>query len=406
MNDLRVLQVHNRYERPGGEDVVADYEYDALDGAGIPVDRLLVRNEQAPGWLTRVRAASRVVWSWSGYRAVREAVRASGANVVHVHNTHHRLGPSAFWAARRAGAAVVLTAHNYRVLCANAMFLREGKPCELCLHGNTVHAIRHRCYRGSRASSAAMAASLAIHHNLGTYQKAIDRLICLTEFQRRKMIEAGFSEQQLVVHGNHVSDPAGDGLEPPPSRERTVLFVGRLGSEKGAQDLLQAWAQGDRDGWRLEIIGDGLERAELERVADGRTDVLFAGWQAPDAVAHRMRKARYVVVPSRWYETYALTVSEAYAQGVPVVVPRHGVFLERVEEGRTAWTFEPGSVASLARVIDHVLALDDAEWQVASVAARRAFEAQDDAEAHLRALLAVYADALAARQMRAQRHDP
>src|SRR5690606_16150282 len=144
------------------------------------------------------------------------------------------LSPAVYEAARRAGAAVVQTLHNYRTVCAGGLLLRNGHPCEKCLTGTPLWGVAHRCYRGSLAGSAAVAHMVAHHRRRGTWATEVDRFIVLSDFARRKFAQASFAVDRMVVRPNAVDDPG----PPSDSRRRGVLYVGRLSEEKGVAVLL------------------------------------------------------------------------------------------------------------------------------------------------------------------------
>ena len=110
---------------------------------------------------------------------------------------------------KSAGVPVVMTLHNYRLTCANAMLFREGAICEECVGGSSKNAVRHGCYRDSRIQSAIAVGTVELHKRLGSWTDGIDRFITLTEFQRNVMLRAGLPAEKLVVKPNFVSDPGG-----------------------------------------------------------------------------------------------------------------------------------------------------------------------------------------------------
>lgn len=163
-----VLVVHNHYQRPGGEDQVFAAEAELLQDHGHRVIRFVVHNDRIRE-ASKLRVAVGTIWSAATYRQLRALIRAERPAVAHFHNTFPLLSPSVYYAARAEGVAVVQTLHNFRLLCPNALFFRDGHTCEDCL-GRAVPwpAVVHACYRGSRAGSAVVAAMLSVHRALRT----------------------------------------------------------------------------------------------------------------------------------------------------------------------------------------------------------------------------------------------
>jgi len=343
---MRILQVHTRYRQPGGEDAVVRAERAALERTGHEVAQHIEENPTA-----RLRAAAALggsVWNPMSARRVVDAVDAARPDVAHVHNTWFASSPSVLSALRRRRVPVVMTVHNYRLVCANSLFLRDDTPCEKCLDRGTWPAVQHRCYRGSRATSAIAAAGIAVHRKLGTWARFVDRFIVLSRFARERLVRAGLPAERLVLGSNFVEDPGPRSTTPSTSGD--VLFVGRLSSEKGAHVLLDAWRTAAPRGLHLDVIGDGPDRVRLEQ--DAPPGVAFLGRRPAAEVMSRLLRARALVIPSVWYEGQPVTALEGLAAGVPLVLSGIGG-LPEVLGGRDAgWVSAPNRSDALARSLE------------------------------------------------------
>lgn len=102
------------------------------------------------------------------FQEVLALVRQERPDVAHVHNVFPLISPAVYWALKKSGVPIVQTVHNYRFLCPNALFYTRGQICERCKYGNTLHAIRWRCYRQSYLLSALYALVIGLHRHLGT----------------------------------------------------------------------------------------------------------------------------------------------------------------------------------------------------------------------------------------------
>ena len=236
-NSIRVVLVHNFYRQPGGEDRVFATEAQVLRERGHQVFTYSRRNPKEGGAAV-LRLCGQAFWNQSAYLDLRSLIRNVRPDVVHLHNTFPLLSPAVCYAARREGIAVVQTLHNYRLLCPNGLFFRDGRPCEDCIDRPVPWpAVLHACYRNSYAASLVAGGTLAAHRALGTWATQVDRYIALTEFARQKFIAGGLTADSIVLKPNVVQpDPglgSGDG--------RFALFVGRLSHEKGIDILLAAW---------------------------------------------------------------------------------------------------------------------------------------------------------------------
>ena len=391
---MRVVVAHNFYQQPGGEDGVFYDECALLEANGHDVTRLERHNSALQdGGMSRLSLAVGTVWSREAYGEVRELIRETRADVLHVHNTLPLLSPSIYHAARAEGAAVVQTLHNYRILCAGALFYRDGRVCEDCLGSRLATAgIRHGCYRGNRAATASVAASTSWHWMAGTWTRTVNRYIAMTNFGKSRFVAGGIPEERIVVKPHFVRNApkAGEG------DGSYVLYVGRLTEEKGVNVLARAWAQQHSD-MKLRIVGDGPERAALESLANSHGgshgDVVLHGQKTPEEVLELMGRAVAVVVPSTWYETFGRVVTESLACGTPVIVSDIGAIAELVDDGVTGFRFKPGDAEELASRLQWV-ADNTAALPAMRSAARAAFKSRYTPDANYPQLMKVYESAI------------
>jgi len=415
---MDVLEVHNLYQLPGGEDGVMRAEGDLLARAGHRVVEYVRGNREiaAYGLMEKATLGLRTVWAWDSYREIRALLRVQRPDLAHFHNTFPLISPAAYYACREAGVPVVQTLHNYRLLCPAAIFFRGGQVCEECIEHGLWRGVWHGCYRHSRAATAATALMLSVHRWLGTWSKTVNCYIALTEFARAKFIEGGLPAEKIVVKPNFVhpdpmarnqpsaisgqhsatgnpqsSIPNPESRIPnPESRPRYALFVGRLSPEKGVRTLVAAW-QRLGNGVPLRVVGDGPLRAELEAeaVRRGLSSISFHGHLTPDHLTPVMKCARFLVFPSECYEGMPRTIIEAFACGVPVIASRLGAMQEIVEDGRTGLHFTPGDADDLAAKVDWAWTHPD-EMQEMGRAARAEYEFKYTGERNYQMLMEIY----------------
>ncbi len=344
---MRVLIVHNHYQQPGGEDVVVAQETALLRAYGHEVIEYRCSNTALASMPLHQKALlpQRVIWSQEAYRDLHRLIATERPDLAHVHNTLFLISPAVYYACHAQGVPVVQTVHNYRLLCPNALFLREGRICEDCL-GKMLPwpGIVHACYHSSRVQTGVIALMLATHHWLKTWQRQVDIYIALTEFARQKLIQGGFRADKIVVKPNFVHPDPGCGDGP----GEYALFVGRLSPEKGIETVLRAWQL--LTDIPLKIVGDGPLMAQVRAYVQDRqrADIDVLGQQPPETVIQLLRGARFLLFPSETYETFGRSVIEAFACGVPVIVSRLGAMAELVADGGTGLYVQPGDPADLA----------------------------------------------------------
>lgn len=382
---MRVLIVHNAYQQRGGEDSVVDSEAALLRRFGHEVE-LMTRHNDAVAQMSSLALVKNTFWSADSAQAFREAAAAFRPDVVHVHNTFPLVSPSVYWAASSLGLPVVQTLHNFRLMCPQAMFLRDGKVCEDCLGKLPWRGAVRGCYRGSVAQSTVLASMVSTHRLMGTWQRKVSRYIALNEFCRQKFIVGGLPAERVVIKPNFVeSGPCPDGPR------SGFLFVGRLSPEKGADVL--AHAAGRSPALAVRVAGTGPEAA----VFNGLTNVHLLGALGGDAVMREMAGASALVLPSIWYENFPRTLVEAFASGLPVIASRIGALADIVEDGVTGLLFEPGNAEDLAQKMQWLAAHPDTAIAMGREARRR-YEQLYSPEVNIRQLGEIYDAAIADNQ--------
>jgi glycosyltransferase involved in cell wall biosynthesis len=344
---MRILNAHNYYTLPGGEDTVFQNQTALLRSRGHEVIEYIESNKRIEA-MNRAVVALQTIWSNSSYQKLKQCLAETKPDIVHFHNTFPLISPAAYYACRDAGIPVVQTLHNQRLMCPAASFYREGKLCLDCL-GKTSPwpGILHACYHDSHLHTAVVASMLTFHRLIRTWQTKIDVFLCSTNFYRDLFIKAGLPASKIVVMPHFVWNEPQPGI--PASRGDYALFVGRLDPEKGVQTLLEAWRHLD---FPLKIRGHGrLSESARQFVRQHSMDnVEFIGRLEEDELFSLIRNARFLVMPSEgYYETFGMVIVEAYSRGIPVVASKIGVMPELVSDTQTGLLFEAGNALDLSK---------------------------------------------------------
>lgn len=271
-------------------------------------------------------------------------------DVVHLHNIHTQLSPVIAQIAKERGLRVVWTLHDYKLLCPRYDCLRDGKPCELCFAGDKSFVLRHSCMKGSLLASA-VAYLEARRWSRAKLEAWTDAFICPSRFMKSKMEADGFAPNKLhVLHhfidGQKIAGPT------PPVQDH-YCYIGRLSAEKGIRALL---ATARHLPHRLKVIGTGPLEAELKAACAPCPQIEFLGHRNWVELRPILASARFLAVPSEWYENYPLSIIEALALGVPVLGADIGGIPELVVPGKTGELFEPGNGDDLRRQIEQMWA--------------------------------------------------
>jgi glycosyltransferase involved in cell wall biosynthesis len=381
---MHILSIHNKYQIRGGEDESRESEERLLRRMGHIVDVYEEDNSRVAK-IPLVNLAARTVWSNESHRIVKTRLVESKTDIVHIQNFFPLISPSVYYAAKDLGVPVVQTLRNYRLMCPNGLFFRDGKVCEDCMGKPIPYpGVLHGCYRSSRVASATVATMLSVHHTMGTWTKLVDVYIALTEFAKQKFIEGGLPAEKIVVKPNFVYPDPGVGS----GSGGYALYVGRLSEEKGLDTLLSAWEQLSVK-IPLKIVGDGPLASQVADLTKRLPQVEWLGRQGIESVHALMGEARFLIFPSKWYETFGRVAVEAFAKGTPVIASKIGAIAELVEHGCTGLHFIPGDSASLAGAVEWALEHPDV-LQKMRYSARAEFEAKYTAQQNYHRIMKIY----------------
>ena len=282
---------------------------------------------------------------------------------------------------------MVATVHNYRLACANGAFFRQGSVCHDCVNGLPVPALRHGCYRESRAATAPVALAMILHRR--AWRSLVSAYIFISASQRDLLRDVGLGPDRVFVRHNLIPSR----IRPQATRTPTVVFAGRLDEAKGVRLLMAGWdryrGQADEPGLKLVIAGGGPLGDEVAAWASDRPSVELKGIVSSDRCAELLSQARAVLLPSTWEETFGLVAVEAMAAGTPPIAAGHGSFTELITAGVDGVLFSPGDPAALALAIADV-DTNPERYEALGDQARKTYEERFDPQRSVEELLEIY----------------
>lgn len=351
--------------------------------SGPDVELVPARDYHATG-PRRWRDAAAMLYSLEARRRFAALLDRFRPEVVHVHNIYHQLTPAILDAARRRGTPVVMTVHDYKLVCPRYDMLREGRPCDACVEAGPRACWRYRCAGGSSLGSLLLYAEAVLHRWLKSYD-AVRLFLVPSRFLEGTLRRARFDPRRLRHLPNGVAIAPADGA----AQAGRCVYAGRLSPEKGVETLVRA-ASAVR-GLELVLCGDGPLREPLAafaaRAPAGR--IVFRGHLEPAALQAEIAAASFVAVPSEWYENAPFAVLEAMADGRAVLASNLGGLPELVEDGITGVLLPPGDVARWQAALA-AAASSPASMQELGKRAQERVRARFDFETHLEAVESVY----------------
>lgn len=336
------MLVHNDYGKYSGEEAVVDKMADMLSELGHEVAQLRMSTAGLRDTLGgKIRGFASGIHSPAGVRAMREALLREKPDVVNVHNLYPFISPAALRECRKRGVPVVMTVHNFRLICPTGLFMRDDHPCEVCLEkGNEWSCVKYNCEH-SMLKSIGYAARNAVARIRRHYIDCVDRFACITDFQREKLLQGGFPADKLTVIPNSADVPA----SVTPADGGYVAYSGRISREKGVDLIIEAARRNPDISFRLA----GAVRDE-EIVENLPANVELTGYLSGTALQDFYAGARFFVMASRCYEGFPMAILEAAGYGKTMIAPDHGGFTGIIGRGAeaTGVLMSPGDADALS----------------------------------------------------------
>ena len=356
---MRVLQIHKTFHTRGGADTFFFKTCDLLTERGHEVAHFSTKHvknrpspyadyfvpgftdEDAPqlGMARKAKAFVQGIYSLEARKNLERLVEDFAPDVAHAHSINYQLSPAIFDVFRNTRIPLVVTLHDYHIICGAGTLHTGGENCERCRGGRHYNLLRHRCYWNFPASVMACL-SHYVHDARGSWDIA-SKLLVPSRFLQAKLIEFGISAERIAHVPIFIDfhDGPTEGI----AETGYVLYFGRLAANKGIETLLEATKDLD---CKLLLIGDGPLIPVVEQWCAARPANIkrIPFVSSREEVQRHIRGALFSVVPSLWYENQPAAILESYALGKPVIGSRLGGIPELIEEGCTGLLAEAGNV--------------------------------------------------------------
>jgi glycosyltransferase involved in cell wall biosynthesis len=311
----------------------------------------------------KIKSAWNLIYSKEAYKNMCNLIEDTKPDIAHVNLISHQLTPSVLHALKKYKIPVVFTSHDYKLVCPNYKLYNKNRTCEKCIKGNYLNCFIQKCHKNSWSYSFLLTIEAYYHKLIGSYN-LIDKIICPSQFMYSQLIKSGFSRDKVVHIPNFLTNNFSFNHSNMESvRENSLLYFGRLSSEKGLDVLLDAKKKLNRK-FVLKIIGEGPEKKRLEkRVQEEKIkDIEFMGFYSGDKLVSEIKKSLATIIPSVWHEVFGLTIIESFSCGTPVIGSDIGAISELIESGKTGYLYNSGDSVELASKINDLLDLSSEEY--------------------------------------------
>ena len=371
------------------QNVATPYSSYFASPIGAPGEVYLRDQRRTPRSL--IKTVSRSVYSFEVERAIARLCSQTKPEVAYVLHYLRKLSPSLLVGLKKSGVPIVVRLSDYGMLCPQAHMLRESQPCRLCVNGDLLPSIKHKCVQGSRMAST-INAFASWFHRWRSYFDLVDTFVVTNRFMQQQMLSAGYAENRVRLIPTFVNTTNFHGSQ---TKENYIAYSGRLEFIKGLHILIDSLVRLHQSrpdlAWTLRIAGTGDPgyvdslKARLQ-ASDLAHRVEFVGNLDQRGLAEFVARARLQVIPSIWYENLPNSLLEAFASRTPVVASAIGSLQDAIVDGQTGFLFAPGDAEALAKVLAR--ALDSTESELTRMASRARTLAETDysEQRHIEAL--------------------
>lgn len=320
---MRILIVHNEYGKFSGEEAVVLSHYNMLLEAGFTVKMYIRKGDEVRGNLAgHLNAGLSGLHSPKSVREIKEVIAEFQPDIAHIHNVFPLISPSVIEVFNSKNVRVVMTVHNYRLVCPNGLFYSNNEICEKCSGGKEWNCIVRNCEKNLVKSTAYALRNVVARHR-GVFD-GVDAFLCLTNFQKGKLVSNGFKEEKIFVLPNFLRGEL-------PARELRkgsyFVTVGRISPEKGLEKLIEvASSLADIE---FKVAGQ-LRKGYLNNVILP-SNLELVGQLSSMELSELYRNAIALIHTSNVYEGFPMVFPEAMSYGLPIIAPKMAGYPEVVE---------------------------------------------------------------------------
>jgi glycosyltransferase involved in cell wall biosynthesis len=309
-------------------------------------------------------------------------------DIAHLHNIYHQISPSILIPLRKYKIPVVMTLHDFKLVCPDYTFLREGKTCEECRGKYFYKAIKYKCVKNSYLKSAISALEMYLHKMLKIYEENVDCFMVLSRFSKSRFIQYGIPSEKMVFLPAPVDT---EKFKPKrvSNKNDYILFFGRLSERNGITTLVGAMKHIPEI--KLKIAGAGEMKGFLENHISQEKiqNVSLLGFLSKEDLQRQISGSYFTVFPNHCYHLCPSSILESFAFAKPVIAARLGSVPELVEDGKTGLLFEPRDEKQLAEKIKYLYENPEAVKKMGKNA-RNKVEQNYSAEKYYPKLLGLY----------------
>lgn len=347
---MRILILHNLYQHLGGEDTVVQQEADELSTRGHEIKILSEKNSKG---LKGLLQYGLYPFNFIVSSKLLKEIGSFNPDIVHVHNLHYGTGPLIVKRLKEKGYPVVMTLHNFRLICPSATLFYRGSLFTKSIDQNFPWtAVKEKVQENSFLKTLITAFTYWVHKKTNTWN-TVDRYFTFSEFSKGIFTKSTLhvNADKFVIKPNFATITNNSNK----TFSQSFVYIGRLSDEKGIIPLLQAIA---KTNFKLKVFGSGPQQEEVKEFATNHSNIQYLGFQNKTILSQEISEANALIVPSVCYEGMPMTIIEAFALGTPVICSDIGILQQMVVPLYTGLHFDPHVQISIIASLEQWSNLD------------------------------------------------
>ena len=369
---MKIIQIHNKYRYFGGEDSVVDEEAKLLSSNNHEVNQLIRDNsEELISFQDKFNAFKNISYSFRSVEILnKELLKFGNPDIVHVHNTFPLWTYSVFDFFKKKKIPIIMTLHNYRLIWEKLGLFNKDRE-------------KYGYFKDSNIGSFIISKFINNQKNL---LKNVSKFITHTEFTKYEFSKHVIPENKLVIKPNFLNST--NNKIQSISEKNNAIFASRISKEKGILTLIKAFTKIDIN---LDALGDGPLFKKVKKY--NINNIKLHGNLPRDKVNKFINKSKFLVFPSEWYESFPMTILEAFREGTLVLASNIGSIKSIIKDRFNGILFEPGNTSDLIDKVKWILN-NQRECDQIALNANNEFNQKYSSEVNYKQLIDVYEKAI------------
>jgi glycosyltransferase involved in cell wall biosynthesis len=319
----KILVIHTKYKNQGGEDVAVRNEIDILSKSFV-VETLYFENNKLS--ILSDLIAFLTNHNYKSNKLLREYIEEFQPDIAIVHNTWFKANLGIFKVLKKSNIKTFLKIHNFRYVCTSSFqqkaHIFENSFCQACGMGFKKNRIFNKYFTNSYIKSLLMI--IYGKKYLEVLKDKDINLLVLTNHQKNYIEEYLEITKPVTIAVNSLEikkDTSGINLNP---TEQSILYGGRVSTEKGVREMIAAFLNASIDGVTLKIIGDGPDLKYLKSKYRDNEKIRFLGQLSNSEVINHIQTSNLVATSTKLFEGQPTILCEASLMGIPSIFPDSG----------------------------------------------------------------------------------